>query len=291
MHHLGRGGASRFRSGWHVGKRVSGVFMNRDEVVKGKTENRWAFSKVGASESSPSGRVLQAVELLGQNGPMTYKELGLALDMTRAATWRLVATLREAHWVCIRHGGSVIQLDPRLDELFATATFADAEFTDVANVMSEVAASLPVHVDLFSPDRMGELVLHETSRRLTVSAPLSDLPDELLLLAMHAAMTPPQLERHVAHAKAKESDILRHLVGASARRKIQQFPGQAWSADQRFLIISVRGTMGTAAAMRIAPKVSSVKPPLLVTAFNALREKLTGKLDMFGNGTALVDAA
>lgn len=264
------------------------VLVASRKMAEGKADDSWSPPKGGGADSTPSGRVLQAVELLGKRGPMTYKELGQALDMTRAATWRLVATLREARWVCIRHGGSVIQLDPRLDELFAAASFADAEFTEVATVMTEVASSMPVHIDLFCPNRMGELVLHETSRRLTVSAPLSDLPDDLLLLAMHSAMTPPQLERHVAQMQAMQGEGARQHVGPPARRRIQQFPGQGWSAGQRFLVVAARGRMGTAAAVRIAPKASSAKPALLMTAFNALREKLAGKLDMFGNGTAIV---
>lgn len=262
----------------------------RDSVPVGTTVEALENPKGNASESSPSGRVLQAVELLGKNGPMTYKQLGQALDMTRAATWRLVATLREANWVCIRHGGSVIQLDPRLDELFATATFADAEFADVAGVISEVAASLPVYLDLFSPDRMGALVLHETSRRLTVSAPLTDVQDELLLLAMHAAMTPPQLDRHLAQMRNRQGEAARHGAVVLARRRIQQFPGHVWSNDHKYLIVSIRGRMGTAGAMRIAAKASAAKPSLLVLAFNMLRGKLEGKLDMFGGGSSLEES-
>lgn len=253
-----------------------------------KADDNPLSPNVGGGDSTPSVRVLQAVELLGKNGPMTYKGLGQALGMTRAATWRLVATLREARWVCIRHGGSVIQLDPRLDELFAAATFADAEFTEVAAVMTEVASSMPVHIDLFCPNRMGELVLHETSRRLTVSAQLSDLPYDLLLLAMHSAMTPPQLERHLAQIQAVQGDSVRHQMGTPARRRIQQFPGQMWGSGQRFLVVAVRGRMGTAAAIRIASKANSARPALLLTAFRDMRDRLDGKLDIFGNGTAIV---
>jgi len=243
-----------------------------------------------APESTPSARILQAVELLCRSGPMTYKELGSALDMTKAATWRLVATLRDAHWVCIRHGGSLIQLDPRLDELFATASFADAEFTGVSTVMHDVAARLPVHFDLYTPGRTGEPVLHETSRRLTVSAPLSEMPDDMLLLAIHAAMTPPQLDRYTAQMKtAAEPDLLRHLVGATARRRIQQFPGQGWGQGGRHLFVALRGRMGTAAAMRIAPKSGAARHTLVVEAFNALLDGLQGRLDSFGNGKPLED--
>lgn len=241
-------------------------------------------------DSTPSARLLQAVELLCRRGPMTYKELSVALDTTKAATWRLVATLREARWVCIRHGGSLVQLDPRLDELFATASFADAEFTDVSGVMHAVAARYPVHIDLYAPGRTGDPVLHETSRRLTVSAPLSDLPDDMLFLAIHAAMTPPQLDRYTAQMKsAADADVLRHLIGAAARRRIQQFPGQAWGEGDKQLFVSLRGRMGTAAALRIGPKSGAARRALLVQTFNALLDGLAGKLDMFGGGTPLED--
>lgn len=243
-----------------------------------------------APDSTPSARILQAVELLCRRGPMTYKQLGSALDMTKAATWRLVATLRDAHWVCIRHGGSLIQLDPRLDELFATASFADAEFTGVSTVMHDVAARVPVHIDLYAPGRTGEPVLHETSRRLTVSAPLSDMPDDMLFLAIHAAMTPPQLDRYTAQMKtAGESDLLRHLVGASARRRIQQFPGQGWGQGGRHLFVSLRGRMGTAAAMRISPKSGIARRAQAIEAFNALLDALKDSLDTFGGGRPLED--
>lgn len=249
-----------------------------EETGRVASERRLGF------DNTPSARVMQAVELLCRRGPMTYRDLGLALGMSKAATWRLVATLRDARWVCIRHGGSIIQLDPRLDEIFATASFADAEFTDVAFALTEVAEILPVHIDLFAPNRMGRLVLQETSRRLTVSAPVSDTPDDALLLAMHAAMTPPQFERHIAQARSQaDGEPLR----PAARRQVQQFPGHVFGPEYRYMVISVRGRMGTAAALRISPKAGSGRRDLLTEAFRAMRTRLAGKVEMFGKaGTA-----
>lgn len=263
----------------------------KTQTLPPDTATAEAGPRPAAQDSTPSGRILLAVELLCRRGPMTYKELSAALDLTKAATWRLVATLRDARWVSIRHGGSVVQLDPRLDELFATASFADAEFTEVSDIMYDVACLLPVHVDLFTPNRLGELVLHETSRRLTVSAPLSDLPDDTLLLAMHAAMTPPHLDRYTAQMKASaDPEVLRHLIGATARRRIQQFPGQAWAPGGRQLVVSVRGRMGTAAALRIVAKANSPKRALLVQAFNTLLDRLADKVDGFGSGARLEES-
>lgn len=240
------------------------------------------------SDSTPSGRLLQAVELLGRHGAMTYKELASALMMSKAATWRLVATLREARWVCIRQGGTRIQLDPRLDILFSTAAFADHEFSEIAEDLNEVAATASVHIDLFCPNRKGVLVLHDTTRRLTVSAPGIEMPDDKLLMAMYAAMTPPQLERYSAQVKASDDpELSAHLAVISSRRRIQQFPGQVWGADGRSLIVSVRGQMGTAAAIRIAQKTASAKRARLIEAFNALLHRVADKLDMFGTGTPM----
>ena len=239
-------------------------------------------------ESTPSGRLLQAVEILCRNGAMTYKELALALGISKAATWRLVATLREAHWVCIRHGGTRIQLDHRLDLLFSTAAFADSEFSAISDDMNEVSASVSVHIDLFCPNRKGILQLHDTTRRLTVSAPGIEVPDDKLMLAMYAAMTPPQFERHAAHVKTSDDpDLASHVAIISSRRRIQQFPGQVWGADGRSLIIAVRGQMGTAAAIRIAQRTASAKRARLIDAFNALLKRVEGKMDLFGNGTPM----
>jgi hypothetical protein len=234
-------------------------------------------------DNTPSSRLLKAVELLGQRGPMTYRDLGLALYMSKAATWRLVATLREARWVCIRHGGSIVQLDPRLDEVFATARFADAEFTGVAVAMSEVCDHLPVHIDLFAPDREGNVVLHETSRRLTVSAPVSDVPHDAILLAMFAAMTPPQLERYIAQMQASvHPDAPLPTFGATERRQVQQYPGHFFGPDDKFMVVSLRGSMGTAAAVRIVPKTRKGRRGTMTEAFNALRGRLAQKVQVFG---------
>lgn len=238
-------------------------------------------------DNTPSARVLSIVELLCQRGPLTYKEISLALNLSRAATWRLVATLRDAGWVCVRQGGSLIHLDPRLDEVFAKASFADIEFTDVAVALSEVADVHPVHIDLFAPNRFGHLVLQETTRRLTVSAPITDTPDDLLLLAMHAAMTRPQFDRHVAQIQpSMESAPLRPAVGPNLRRQVQQFPGHVYGPSNWYVIVSVRGNMGTAAALMISPKSSVRRTDVLAEAFRAVKARLTGMVAQFGKATA-----
>ena len=116
---------------------------------------RKAQGQGGAAEqdATPSERILIAAEIIGLRGPLTYKELERALNLSKAATWRLVATLRDAQWVRFRQNGRLIELDPRVDEVFARAHFADAEFLEVAEVITEVAGRHQVHIDLFSPNR------------------------------------------------------------------------------------------------------------------------------------------
>ena len=78
-----------------------------------------APGRADEQDASPSERMLMAIEMIGLRGPLTYKELERALRLSKAATWRIVATLREANWVCFRQNGRLIALDPRVDEFFA----------------------------------------------------------------------------------------------------------------------------------------------------------------------------
>lgn len=236
-------------------------------------------------EATPSERILSAVEMISLHGPMTYKALETSLNLTKTATWRLVATLREANWVRFRHGGRLIELDPRLDELFASAHFADTEFIEVAEVMSLVGRKFKVHLDLFSPNRKGDLVLHETSRRLTITAPVPDAIDEGFALAVHAAMSQPQLERHLASISAGlDIDTARHMRSTEARRRIQEFPGYFWSPSKRFVAASVSGKLGSPAVIRIAAKANAIKPEVLANAFETLTVLLQGKVQMLARG-------
>lgn len=249
-----------------------------------------ARSRAVEQEATPSERILLAVEVIGARGPLTYKELERALNLSKAATWRLVATLRDARWVRFRQNGRLMELDPRVDELFATAHFADAEFLEVAEVMTEVAAQHHVHIDLFAPNRRGDLVLQETSRRLTNAAHVHDLTDESMAVAVQAAMTPPQLERHLAQIAADADGENRSLVTVGAvRRRIQQFPGYFWGAGGRQLGVSLRGKMGTATVLRLSTKANAAKPDLLVQAYMSLAVLLHDKVESFGAGRPTVD--
>lgn len=244
--------------------------------------------RANAADESPSARVLSAIELLCKQGPMTYKELGAAMNMTRAATWRLVSILRMADWVCIREGGSIIQMHPRLDDLFATASFADAEFSLLARAMAQVASSLAVQIDLFSLDRDDALALYETTRRLTVSGPLSDLPEDLLVNAIRAAMPPSRLERVIAQVQQSNTRSENPQSTAALRRRVQQFPGWGWSEDRRALVVSVVGRMGTPAALRITTKANAAKPAAMLSGFNLLRAELREDQNWFLPGASFI---
>ncbi|MCZ8153602.1 MAG: hypothetical protein O9292_14580 [Rhodobacteraceae bacterium] len=264
--------------------------MTTTSSPKGNLTPAMASPDRGLADTTPSERILVAIETIGTQGPLSYRALASALNLSKAATWRLVVNLKEARWVRFRHGGRLIELDPRLDELFATAHFADAEFIEVAEAMAELGRRMHVHFDLFSPNRKGDLVLHETSRRLTTTAPVPEAIDETFLVAVHAAMTPPQLERHLARIAADlDVENARHVTGAAARRRIQQFPGYFWGPSHRFLAVSVRGKMGTAAVIRISAKTNVIRPELLTQAYVGLNTILENKVESLAGGLKAIE--
>jgi DNA-binding IclR family transcriptional regulator len=266
------------------------MFIKTTPISEATAHKAQVAGHAAEQDATPSERILMAVEMIGLRGPLTYKELERALNLSKAATWRLVATLRDAQWVRFRQNGRLIELDPRVDELFATAHFADAEFLEVAEVIADVAGRHQVHIDLFSHNRRGDLVLQETSRRLTAAAPVHDVTDENMVMAIHAAMTPPQLERHLSQAAVElDGENRPQFTVGAARRRIQQFPGYFWGAGGRHLGVSVRGKMGTATVLRISAKANAVRPDLLAQAYVSLAVLMHGKVESFGAGRASVD--
>lgn len=225
-----------------------------------------------SDDLSPSSRVLLAVEKIAALGPMTYEALRRELGISKTATWRLVATLKESGWVRLRHGGRVIELDHRLDDIFAAAHFADAEFAPLTDAMTMVAQAHGVHVDLFATDAKGAIELYETTRRMTAAAHPIDTEDETLCLAVLAAMTGPQLDRYLQQAShTMDPDALRGL----ARRYRSGDPARLyWGRDGRVLFVSVRGSMGTPAALRFGARGAAVRREDLIAAFDALREQV-----------------
>lgn len=266
------------------------MFIKTTPMSEAGAPKEQVQGRAAEPDRTPSERILMAVEIIGLRGPLTYKELERVLNLSKAATWRLVATLRDAQWVCFRQNGRLIELDPRVDEFFAKAHFADAEFLEVSEVITEVSGRHQVHIDLFAPNRRGDLVLQETSRRLTNAAPVHDVTDENMVVAIHAAMTPPQLERHLAQAANEIDDENRpQFTLGAARRRIQQFPGYFWGAGGRYLGVSVRGKMGTATVLRISTKANAVRPDMLAEAYVSLSVLLHGKVESFGGGRPRVE--
>ncbi|MBF9060368.1 hypothetical protein HKCCSP123_14385 [Rhodobacterales bacterium HKCCSP123] len=241
-----------------------------------------------AENLSPSFRILLAVEKIAALGPITYEALRLELGVSKTATWRLVATLKDAGWVRLRHGGRVIELDHRLDDLFATAHFADQEFASVADTMTALGESHAVHLDLFVMNARGELDLHETTRRMTAAAHPIDTQDEVLMLAVRRAMTAPQLERHLQQVdQTMEPEALRALRRTLQRVKSDSAPGYTWSHEGRFLVVPVRGSMGTPAALRFSSRSGAGRADELVAAFEDMNQRARHIVETFaGMGDA-----
>lgn len=241
-----------------------------------------AGKAASAETATPSFRMLLAIETIARRGPITYEALRLELGMSKTATWRLVATLKDARWVRLRHGGREIELDHWLDDLFATAHFADPEFATVADTMATVSDSHDVHLDLFVMNAKGQLDLHETTRRMTAAAQPIDTQDEALLLAVRSAMTPPQLERHLQQiAGTMEPEALRSLRRMLQRVKLGNAPGYLWADEHRFLVVSLRGAMGTPAALRFTPRSGSGRTKELIAAYEDMNERLRAIVEKF----------
>lgn len=247
------------------------MFMRAKQV--GSDPSVDALDRQAAADAlSPSSRVLLAVETIAKHGPMTYEALRVALGMSKTATWRLVETLKQSGWVRLRQGGREIELDHRLDDLFATAHFADPEFALVADAMCAVAESRAVHLDLFVVNSKGELDLHETTRRITSAAQPIDTQDETVWLAVRGAMSRPQLERHLQQvAETIAPEALRQIRSTMQRHRAGNAPGYHFATEGRFLVVSVRGAMGTAAALRFSPRAPNLPVEELMAAFEDMR--------------------
>lgn len=231
---------------------------------------------------SPSFRILLAVEKIASLGPITYEALRQELGMSKTATWRLVATLKDAGWVRLRHGGREIELDQRLDDLFATAHFADPEFAAVADMMSEVVETHPVHLDLFFMNAKGQLDLQETTRRITAAAQPIDTHDEALMLALCRAMTASQLERHLQQlAETMEPETFQSLRRKLQRARTGDAPGYVWAGEARFLVVSMRGAMGTPAALRFSARSGAGRRDDLLAAYEEMNRRTRPMVETF----------
>lgn len=257
------------------------MFMSARQPKPGISADK-ADTAASAETASPSFRMLLAVEKIASNGPITYEALRLELGISKTATWRLVATLKDAGWVRLRHGGREIELDHRLDDLFATAHFADVEFAAVADTMATVGEGHAVHLDLFVMNAKGQLELHETTRRMTAAAQPIDTQDDALMLAVRSAMTPPQLERHLQQiAETMEPEALRGLRRMLQRVKSGNALGYTWAGDHRFLVVSLRGAMGTPAALRFTARSGAGRADELVAAYEEMSLRIRAIVETF----------
>lgn len=228
-------------------------------------------------------RLLLAVELIARQGPLSADELRALLGLPKTVVWRLIKKLREAGWIRLRHGGHLIELDVRLDELFATAHFADREFAVVGDIMVTLADQAQVHIDLFAPDHTGKVQLQETTRRLTAARPAHDGADEVIGLILRAASAiasdQPSGQRR---ARLSGVETARPVEDADPLDRNLMQDGYIWDEDKMALCVTVLGRMGTPAAIRILSKTRSARPDLQSTAFHDLRRMLRGHVTGFG---------
>lgn len=233
-------------------------------------------------DDAPAGRLLRAVELIASKGPVTYEDLRGMLGISKTATWRVVTTLRDAGWVRITQGGRQIVLDHRLDDLFSTAQYSDPEFAQLADIMAVVAEEFGVHLDLFTQTVGMPPVLAETTRRLTQVVQVPAEGDDNLTLALEGAMTPVQLTRHFSRiVDETDPQVAMAIRSGEAGRKARQMPGFVWSLDRSTLTVSLRGSMDTPAAIRIAPRHRKSDSAVYRKVFLALRDRLADHVTSF----------
>lgn len=244
--------------------------------------------KAALNDDAPAGRLLRAVEAIAQKGPITYEDLRVDLGISKTATWRIVATLRESGWVRICQGGRYIVLDSRLDDVFGTAQYSDREFADFSDILAQVADEHGVHLDLFTLVVGMSPVLAETSRRLTHAVQAPTDADENLLLAIEGSMTPVQLTRHLSRRlEGAEPQVAMAIRTGEIGRKVRNMRGFVWSLDRASLTVSIRGAMGTPAAIRIAQRNRKTDPALYRAVFLILRTRLANMVQTFGRDDRL----
>lgn len=234
-------------------------------------------------ESNPASRLLRVVESIARNGPITYEALRKDVELSKTATWRMVLNLREAGWVRVSSGGQLLQLHPRLDELFATAWFEDREFGEILDRLCGAPDFQKLHVDLFVMGPDNEPLLIDSTRRLTVSASRTAEHRESVILAVQSAMTRIQLARHlttVLEVATPQQAVDIH--SGAVQRRIRKARGFIWSETDAALYVALRGKMGTPAALRIRPKVRKDYRTVCAQAFVEFKGRLSEAVEVFG---------
>ncbi len=234
------------------------------------------------AQSAPD-RLLMAIEIIARDGPLTADDLRMRLALPKTVVWRLVKKLREADWVRLRNGGHLIELNARLDELFATAHFADREFSTPGDIMVQMADAGPYHLDLFVPDHMGKVQLLDTSRRLTAAGSPLDSSDEFIELVIRVAkMGQDHTMQSTRKTRSSGLDPYPALEDIDQLDSKLVQTGYVWDYDKMGLCVTLLGKMGTPAAIRITPKTRAPRPAILCAAFRDLRRGLRPYVAEFG---------
>lgn len=228
-------------------------------------------------------RLLMAIEVIARDGPLTADDLRIRLGLPKTVVWRLVKKLREADWVRLRNGGHLIELNARLDELFATAHFADREFSILGDVMVDMAEAGQFHLDLFVPDHTGQVQLLDTSRRLTAARSALDTSDEFIEQVIRVAkMGQDHAVQTTRKHRSSGVDASYPMEDTDQLDSSLIQTGFIWDYDKLGLCVALLGKMGTPAAIRITPKNRTPRPATLCAAFRDLRRELRPYVAEFG---------
>ena len=200
-------------------------------------------------DATPVARVLRAVECLTLSGAITLDDLSQRLDMSKTATWRLVANLRDAGWVRLKQGNRLIELHHRVDEIFSRAIFSDEEFVGLSDLLPDVAAEMSMHLDLVCLANNGTVQLIDTTRRWRGNpSVVMDALDQETFLVMRSAMSATVLARHLAAWESQEQWPAAFGPGLSSIRN----PSVLWNQASASLNLALRGRNGTLGALRVS---------------------------------------
>lgn len=210
---------------------------------------------------APTERILIVIECIAVAGPISLGQLTEIVGISRAAVWRLVATLRARGWVRMRLGDQKVELTHRVDKLFAQAQFSDEEFEDFFRTMADFEQSHDMTLELAAFRSNGHLTGLETTLRSRARETVEgvELLNDELALAVQMACTRPKLLRHLMAYSARASLAERTRIESGDHRSyIERLVGPIWAEDKESLCLPIVGPKGSPAAIRITSKTPTV---------------------------------
>lgn len=214
------------------------------------------FERAEAS-GAPTERILVVIECIAIAGPISLGQLTELVGISRAAVWRLVATLRARGWVRMRLGDQKVELTHRVDKLFSQAHFSDEEFEGFFRNMADFEQSHEMTLELAAFRSNGQLIGLETtlrSRAKDSGESVRLLSDELAL-AVQMACTRPKLIRHLMAYSAKATPEEKKQIETGHHQSyVERLVGPIWAEDRESLCLPIVGPKGSPAAIRITSK-------------------------------------